>query len=200
MRCYPLGAARCIAYLITREIECCMRIDSFSGPLHWLTLLSSTNAPYGIPCSRYCKEPAGKTHEPRTPAFAHPLHLSSPENRPPPREKGPLLAFFPKFTQRPPFLLGGLGDSGLSTLRTLLADVADGLALGRESSVLRLLSLLGGLGGLLLLLVLLDGLGAGGGTGLGAHGALLLDHIEGGTNDGTLVLDGSPGALLGDLL
>jgi hypothetical protein len=30
--------------------------------------------------------------------------------------------------------------------------------------------------------------------------AALLDHVEGGTDDGTLVLDGAAGALLGNLL
>lgn len=97
-------------------------------------------------------------------------------------------------------LLGRLGDLGLRTLGTHLADVADGLALGRNGGVLGLLSLLSSLGGLLLLLVLLDGLRAGGGTGLGAHVTALLDHIEGSTNDGTLGLDVTASALLGDLL
>lgn len=98
--------------------------------------------------------------------------------------------------------LAGVGlDLLLRALGALLADdVAARLALGGLAGVLGLLGLLLGGGGGLLLLALLDGGGAGGGAGLGALVALLLDHIEGSTNDGTLGLDGPPGALLGDLL
>lgn len=78
--------------------------------------------------------------------------------------------------------------------------MADGLALGGDGSVLGLLGLLDGSGGGLLLLALLDGGLAGGGTGLGALSAALLDQLEGGTNDGTLSLDGTASALLGDFL
>ena len=97
-------------------------------------------------------------------------------------------------------LAGPSGGLLLGALCALLADVSCGLALGGNGGVLGLLSLLGGLDGLLLLLALLDGLGAGGRTGLGALGALLLDHVEGGTNDTTLGLDGAASALLGNLL
>lgn len=90
----------------------------------------------------------------------------------------------------------GLGLGG-STLGLHLADLGGALA---GSSVLGLLGLLGSSGGLLLLLGLLDGGIAGGGTGLGAHGTALLDHLERGTNDGTLSLDGTASALLGDFL
>ena len=38
------------------------------------------------------------------------------------------------------------------------------------------------------------------GTGFGTLGAALLDDVEGGTNNGTLVLDCAAGALLGDFL
>ena len=53
--------------------------------------------------------------------------------------------------------------------------------------------------GFLLLGVLDRGL-AGGGAGFGALGAALLDHVEGGSDDGTLVLDGAAGAFFGDFL
>lgn len=97
--------------------------------------------------------------------------------------------------------LTGLGlDLGGGTLGTLLALDLLGLAAGSASGGLGLLELPLGLGGGLLLLALLDGGLAGGGASLGALGAALLDHVEGGTDDGTLVLDGAAGALLGDLL
>lgn len=84
----------------------------------------------------------------------------------------------------------------MRTLGTLLGgDTALGVG-----GVLGLLSLLSGLRLLLLGLGVLDGSEAGGGAGLGAHGAALLDHIEGSTDDGTLSLDGTAGALLGNLL
>lgn len=91
-------------------------------------------------------------------------------------------------------------DLLLSTLGTLLAHISLGLDLGGEGSVLGLLGLLDSLNSSLLLLFGLDGLGAGGRSGLGAHGAALLDDLEGGTNDGTLGLDGAAGALLGNFL
>ena len=74
------------------------------------------------------------------------------------------------------------------------------LATGTGGGVLGLVGLLRRLGGGLLVLALLDGGGAGGRAGLGALGAALLDHVERGTDDGTLVLDGAAGALLGNLL
>lgn len=96
--------------------------------------------------------------------------------------------------------LTGLGlDLGLSTASSLLADDTLGLALG-SSGALGLIGLLGGGSGGLLLLGLLDGCGAGGVTSLGSHRSLLLDHIERGTDDGTLGLDGAARALLGDFL
>jgi hypothetical protein len=66
--------------------------------------------------------------------------------------------------------------------------------------LLSLLGLLGGLCGGLLLLAFLDGGAAGSGTGLGTLGAALLDYVERGTDDGTLVLDCAAGTLLGDFL
>lgn len=98
-----------------------------------------------------------------------------------------------------PTLLRPGSNLGLSTLRALLADDALGLALA-GGGVLGLVALLGGGGGLLLLLALLDGGGSGGGPRLGSHRSLLLDHIEGGADDGSLRLDGSAGSLLGNFL
>ena len=92
------------------------------------------------------------------------------------------------------------GDLGGGTLSTLLALDALTSTLGSSGGVLSLVGLLLALGGGLLLLGLLDGLLAGGGTGLGALGAALLDNVEGSTDDGTLVLDGTAGTLLGDFL
>lgn len=90
---------------------------------------------------------------------------------------------------------------GRGTLLLLLAgDATTGLALCGVGGGFGLLGLLLGLGGCLLVLALLDGLLAGGGTGLGPHGAALLDHVERGTDDGALVLDRAAGALLGDFL
>jgi len=95
--------------------------------------------------------------------------------------------------------LAGAGlDLGGGALGALLADDAASAALaGRGLGLLRLLG--GGSLGLLLLALLDSGL-AGGSTGLGPHGPLLLDDIEGSTNDGTLGLDGATSALLGGLL
>ena len=89
------------------------------------------------------------------------------------------------------------GDLGSRALGALLALDA----LGRlGSGGLGLLGLLAALGGGLLLLGVLDGLLAGGGTGLGALVAALLDHIERGTDDTTLALDSTAGTLLGNFL
>jgi hypothetical protein len=41
---------------------------------------------------------------------------------------------------------------------------------------------------------------AGSGAGFGTLGTALLDYVEGGSDDGALVLDGAAGALLGDFL
>jgi hypothetical protein len=88
---------------------------------------------------------------------------------------------------------------GCGALGTLLADLR-GLASCAGGSLLSLLGLLGGLCGGLLLLAFLDGGAAGSGTGLGTLGAALLDYVERGTDDGTLVLDCAAGTLLGDFL
>jgi hypothetical protein len=123
-------------------------------------------------------EPAGKTQEPQTPL---PQPLATP-----------------RLTH--PRLAGASLDLGLSALGALLADVALGLALGGDGGVLGLLRLLDGGGSLLLLLALLDGLGAGGAAGLRSLRATLLDHIERGADNGTLGLDGTASALLGNFL
>lgn len=104
-----------------------------------------------------------------------------------------------RFYPIPPLTrLGGcLGGRALGALLAL--DALSG-ALGGVGGVLGLIGLLAALGGGLLLLGLLDGLLAGGGTGLRAHAAALLDHIEGGSDDGTLVLHDTAGTLLGDFL
>ena len=97
--------------------------------------------------------------------------------------------------------LAGPGlDLGGGALGALLGLDLGGLATGTGGGALGLLSLLGRLGSSLLLLALLDGGLAGGGAGFGALGAALLDHVERGTDDGTLLLDGAAGALLGNLL
>ena len=88
---------------------------------------------------------------------------------------------------------------GRGALGTLLADLC-GLTPSGAGSGLRLLSLLLGLGSGLLLLALLDGSGAGSVAGLRALGTSLLDHIEGSTDDGALVLDGAAGTLLSNFL
>jgi hypothetical protein len=75
----------------------------------------------------------------------------------------------------------------------------------KETDLARLGSDLGGraLGALLSLdatSTILDGLLAGGLTGLRALRAALLDHIKGSTDDGTLSLHNTAGTLLGNLL
>lgn len=136
------------------------------------------------------EEPAGKRQEPQTPYFVSfcssaALHTTSFSPSPP----------IPVYS----YLAGSGGDLDLRTLCALLADVSLGLALA-GGSVLGLLGLLGGLSSSLLLLVLSDGLGASGRSGLGSHSPALLDDLEGSTNDGTLGLDGTASALLGNLL
>jgi hypothetical protein len=83
----------------------------------------------------------------------------------------------------------------VSTLGLLLRDnlLVRNRVLGLLSTLLALLLLL-------LILGVLDSLGTSGLTDLGADRALLLDHLKRSTNNGTLVLDGAAGALLGDLL
>jgi len=98
-------------------------------------------------------------------------------------------------------LAGGWLWLGGRALGALLAnDTAGGLTLGLAGSVLRLVGLLRGLRGGALLLALLDGLSTGSRAGLGTLGTALLDHIERGTNDGTLRLDLATSALGGLLL
>lgn len=87
-----------------------------------------------------------------------------------------------------------LGGGALGALLRLDLTASTG------SGVLGLVGLLQRLGSGLLVLALLDGGSAGSGAGLGALGAALLDDVERGTDDGTLVLDCAAGALLGDLL
>jgi hypothetical protein len=105
----------------------------------------------------------------------------------------------PKFNLPTPvyFLTRAGLDLRSGSLSTLLGNL---LSTGSTGSVLGLLGLLLALSLSLLLLTLLDGLGTGGLAGLGTEGTLLLDHVKGKTNDGTLGLDGAAGALLGDLL
>ena len=81
-----------------------------------------------------------------------------------------------------------------STLGLLLGD------LGTGSNELGLLSLSLLLVGLLLLLGGLDGLGSLGLSLFWLQGSSLLDQVKGGTDNGSLVLDGLSGSLLGDLL
>ena len=141
---------------------------------------------------------AGKKKEPRTDQTdyqtdsAYPFQLATQDRKDIP------FSFSHHRVTRPttPHLAGVGSDLDVRTLSTLLGgDTALGVG-----GVLGLLSLLGGLRLLLLGLGLLDGGETGGRAGLGAHGAALLDHIEGSTDDGTLGLDGTAGALLGNLL
>jgi len=96
-----------------------------------------------------------------------------------------------------------LTSRGLDLLwRTLSTHLAcdSGVSLCSTGSVLRLLSLLCALGSSSLLLALLDSSLTGGGTGFWSLTATLLDHIEGGTDNSTLRLDGTAGSLLGNFL
>ena len=86
------------------------------------------------------------------------------------------------------------------TLRSLLALDPARLALGCTSCGLGLLRLLLALRRGLLVLALLDGCRACCGAGFWALCAALLDHVEGGSDDGALGLDGTASALLGDFL
>lgn len=154
------------------------------------------------------EEPAGKRQEPQTPdvvSFCSSAALHTHNHRPVIRRRHRMPKFYTPFVlQRAPSTSRRLAGSGsnlnLRTLGALLAHVSLGLALGGGGSVLGLLGLLGSLGSGLLLLVLSDGLGAGGRSGLGAHRPALLDDLEGSTNDGSLGLDGTASALLGNLL
>ena len=98
--------------------------------------------------------------------------------------------------------LSGVGlDLHLGTLGLLLGgDTTTDLATSGVGSGLGLLGLLLGLGGGLLLLGFFDGGLTGSGTGFGSLSAAFLDHIERGTDNSSLVLDGSACAFLGDFL
>jgi hypothetical protein len=98
-----------------------------------------------------------------------------------------------------------LSRSGLDlrrrTLRTLLAgDATSSLSTSSLASILGLLCLPCALSRGLLLLALLDGSLASSSTCLWSLCAALLDHIEGCSDDGTLVLDRAAGAFLGNFL
>jgi hypothetical protein len=93
----------------------------------------------------------------------------------------------------PSLYLGG------SALGTLLANFL-GLTPSGVGSGLCLFSLLLGLSCGLLLFALFDSGRAGGVAGFGTLGTALLDHIEGGTNNSTLVLDGTTSTFLGNFL
>ena len=102
-------------------------------------------------------------------------------------------------------LTGVGGHLDLCALGTLLAlDPARlslaPLALARRSGRLRLVRLLGLFGRRLLRLALRDGLLPRRLASLHRHRPPLLDHIERGTDDGPLRLDGTASALLGDFL
>lgn len=83
------------------------------------------------------------------------------------------------------------------SLGSLLADL---LAPGSTGSGLCLLGLLLALGSSLLLLSGLDGGSTVGPADIGVEGTLLLDDVQRGTDDGTLVLDGLAASLLGNFL
>lgn len=102
-------------------------------------------------------------------------------------------------THRPNDLAGVGGHLGLSSLGALLARDPRS-SLGSVRGGLGLVGLLCRLGSGLLLLAGRDGGLAGSLTRLGALCAALFDHIERGADNGTLALDGTAGALLGDFL
>ena len=81
----------------------------------------------------------------------------------------------------------------------LALDLAH-LAPSRARRALGLLHLLLALRRRLLLLALPDRCLTGGGAGFGPLGAALFDDIEGGADDGSLVLYGAAGTLFGDFL
>jgi len=97
-----------------------------------------------------------------------------------------------------PFLTSIGGNLGLCALGTLLADLCAAGSVGRGR--LCFLGLLLGVLLSLLLFALLDVGLAGGSAGLGALRAALLDHVQGGSNDATLLLECAAGTLLGDFL
>lgn len=100
------------------------------------------------------------------------------------------------------FRLSGIGlNFALGALGSLLgSDTTTGLTTGGAGSGLCLLGLLLGLGCRLLILAFLDGGQACSITGLWSLCAALLDHVERGSHDGALVLDGATSSLLGDFL
>jgi hypothetical protein len=86
------------------------------------------------------------------------------------------------------------------TLSSLLSYNSSNLSLCCRSGTLRLLGLLCALCCGTLLLSFLDSGCTGSGTGFGSLGSSLLDHVERGTDDGTLRLDCAAGSLLGNFL
>jgi len=95
------------------------------------------------------------------------------------------------------FLTGPSLDLCRSTLRTLLRYLT---ATSSSRSGFCLFGLLLALSLSFLGLSVLDCLLASGLTGLGTHGTLLLNHIEGDTDDGALGLDCAASTLLGNFL
>lgn len=98
--------------------------------------------------------------------------------------------------------LSGVGlDLHLGALGLLLGgDTTTGLATSGAGGGLCLVGLLLGFGGGLLVLGFLDGGQARCVTGFGALGSAFLDHVERGSDDGSLVLDGTSCAFLGNFL
>lgn len=96
--------------------------------------------------------------------------------------------------------LSRLGSNlGWSALGLLLRDLGS-LARGCLGSTLCLLSLLLALGSGLLFLAFTDGCLSGSGSSFWSHRSSLLDHVEGCTDDSSLVLDCSAGPLLCNFL
>jgi len=92
-------------------------------------------------------------------------------------------------------------DLARCSLRLLLAsNTASCLSTPGRSSSLSLLRLPLALGRALLLLALLDRCLAGRSTGFWTLGSSLFNHIKGGADDGSLVLDCATGAFFGDFL
>ena len=86
------------------------------------------------------------------------------------------------------------------TLRTHFAHHPPYLSPRRSRRTLRLLHLLLALGGGFLFLTGLDGFLAGGGSGFWTLRSALFDHLEGGADDASLLLDGAAGTFFGDFL
>ena len=88
----------------------------------------------------------------------------------------------------------------LRALGPHLRHLAPGSPLRCVGRRLRLLGLLLALRGRLLFLAFPDGSLARCGPGLGTLRSALLNHVERGTDDSTLLLDGAAGAFLSDFL